>query len=91
MKPAQIGLWVIGAAMCAITIGFLFDNFGRDQPNLSTEDTSNSAAAQELAASVTAETSQPDKLDVLNAAAQDSSHAIVPDMPQGTQFRLRKP
>jgi uncharacterized protein YgiM (DUF1202 family) len=84
MKPAQIGLWAIGAAMCAISIGFLFDDFGRDLPNLITEAASNSVPAQELAASVTAETSQPDKLDVLDPAAQDSSHAIVPDTPQAT-------
>jgi uncharacterized protein YgiM (DUF1202 family) len=84
MNPAQIGLWAIGAAMCAISIGFLFDDFGRDQPNLITEPASNSAPAQELAASVTAETSQPDKLDVLDPATQDYSHAIVPDTPQAT-------
>jgi len=29
MKPAQIGLWAVGAAMCAISIGFLFDDMGR--------------------------------------------------------------
>src|SRR6266496_40933 len=84
MKPAQMGLWVVSAAMCAISIGFLFDDFARDQPNLITEPASNSAPAQELAVSVTAETSQPDELDVLDPAAQNSSHAIVPDTPQAT-------
>jgi hypothetical protein len=73
MKTLQFGLWAIGAAMC------LFVDFGRgDQRNLITEAAYNSAPAQELAR-VTAETSQPDKLDVLHPAAQDSSHAIVPD------------
>jgi uncharacterized protein YgiM (DUF1202 family) len=85
MKPAQIGLWAVGAAMCAISIGFLFDDFGRgNHPSPIGEAASNSAPAQELAASVTAETSQPDELDVLDPAAQDSSHAIVPDTPQVT-------
>jgi uncharacterized protein YgiM (DUF1202 family) len=86
MKPAQIGLWAIGAVMCAISIGVLFGDFGRGHhPSPIGEAASNSAPAQELAASVTAETSQPDELDVLDPAAQDhSSHAIVPDTPQAT-------
>jgi hypothetical protein len=85
MKPAQIGLWAIGAVMCAMSIGFLFDDFGRGHhPSPIGEAASNSAPAQELAASVTAETSQPDKLDVIDPAAQASSHAIAPDTPQAT-------
>jgi uncharacterized protein YgiM (DUF1202 family) len=80
MKPARVGLWGIGAAMCAISAGFMIDDFGRgDQPS---EVASN--PAQELAASVTAETPQSDELDVLDPAAQDSSHAIAPDTPQAT-------
>jgi hypothetical protein len=51
-------------------------------PRCSIQATSN--PAQELAASVTEETSLPDELDMLNPAAQDSSHAIVPDTPEVT-------
>jgi hypothetical protein len=83
MKPGRVGLWAIGAAMCAISIGFLVDNLGRgNHPSPIRQATSN--PAQELAASVTEETSLPDELDMLNPAAQDSSHAIVPDTPEVT-------
>jgi uncharacterized protein YgiM (DUF1202 family) len=85
MKPAQMGLWAVGAAMCAISIGVLFDDFGRaNHPSPIGEAASNSAPAQELAASVTAEIPEPHTLDVLDTVAQDSSHAIVPDAHQVT-------
>jgi Bacterial SH3 domain len=85
MKPAQIGLWAVGAAMCAISIGFLFDDIGRGGHQTPMgEAPSRSAPAQELAALVTPESPQTDQLDVLDPVAQDSSHAIVPDTPQVT-------
>jgi hypothetical protein len=85
MKPVQIGLWAVGAAMCAISIGFLFDDIGRGghQPPIG-EAPSRSAPAQELVALVTPESPQPDQLNVLDPVAQDSSHAIVPDTPPVT-------
>jgi hypothetical protein len=82
MKPAHIGLWAIGAVMCAISIGLLFDASGRGNRPSPIGEAPNSA--QELAASVTEETSLRDELDVLDPAARHSSHAIVPDMPQVT-------
>ena len=81
MKPARVGLWAIGAAICAVSIGFFFDDFGRgEQPDLIVKGPSNSAPA--LAASVTA--AETPETDVLDPAAQESSHAIVPDTPQVT-------
>ena len=85
MKPAQIGLWAVGAAMCAISIGFLFDDIGRGGHQTPIgEAPSRSAPAQELVALVTPESPQPDQPNVLDPVAQDSSHAIVPDTPQVT-------
>ena len=85
MKPAQIGLWAVGAAMCAISIGFLFDDIGRGGHQTPMgEAPSRSAPAQELVALVTPESPQPDQPNVLDPVAQDSSHAIVPDTPQVT-------
>jgi len=81
MKAARVGLWAIGAAVCAVSIGFFFDDFGRgEQPDLIVKGPSNSAPA--LAASVTA--AETPETDVLDPAAQESSHAIVPDTPQVT-------
>src|SRR4029078_10998573 len=83
MKPAQIGLWAVGAAMCAISIGFLFDDMGRGgHQTPMAQGPARSSPAQDLAALVTPENPQPDQLDVLDPVAQDSSHAIVPDTPQ---------
>jgi len=85
MKPAQIGLWAVGAAMCAISIGFLFDDIGRGGHQTPIgEAPSRSAPAQELVALITPESPQPDQPNVLDPVAQDSSHAIVPDTPQVT-------
>src|SRR4029079_15443384 len=81
MKPARVGLWAIGAAVCAVSIGFFFDDFGRgEQPDLIVKGPSNSAPA--LAARVTPP--ETPETDVLDPAAQESSHAIVPDTPQVT-------
>ena len=81
MKAARVGLWAIGAAVCAVSIGFFFDDFGRgEQPDLIVKGPSNSAPA--LAASVTA--AETPETDVLDPAAQESSHAIVPDTPEVT-------
>jgi len=75
----------VGAAMCAISIGFLFDDIGRGGHQTPIgEAPSRSAPAQELVALVTPESPQPDQPNVLDPVAQDSSHAIVPDTPQVT-------
>jgi Bacterial SH3 domain len=81
MKPSRVMLWAIAAAMCAISVGFLFYDFGSDEQPTQIAEVFNSAPAQVLEAT-DAETPQPEKLDVLDPAAQHSTHAIVPDAPQ---------
>jgi hypothetical protein len=92
MKLPQLGLWAIGAAMCATSLGFLVGDFDRDEePSRFAEAVSSSAPAQALAASVTAEAPQVDsELDAVDPAAQGSTHAIVPDT-QATVPKVEAP
>jgi hypothetical protein len=94
MKLPQLGLLAIGAAMCAMSLGFLVGDFDRDEaePSRFAEAVSSSVPAQALAASVTAEAPQVDnELDAVDPAAQGSAHAIVPDTPQATVPHVEAP
>jgi hypothetical protein len=85
MKRARVLLWLVFALICMVSILLFTRNIGvfdrSNQAKFTQGAASTSPPAQELAAAVTAETPQPEKLDVLDPTVQDSSHAIVPDTP----------